>query len=333
MTALGGPAAPLAGRLRARWLELPGNRRGALWMLAGATGFTLNGALVKTLGAGEMHSFQIAFVRAVVAFLAILPFLWRAGPGALRTAHMRVHLVRGVAGGTAMMSAFYALTKLRLADFTALSFTTPLFILVLAVLVLGERVGPRRWGAVVVGFLGVLIMTRPGAGAFDPDALAALAMALGIAVAATSVKRLPPSESQVTMLIYVSLIAMLIAAGPALAVWRAPSGREVAMLIGVGLLGIGSQSLLIRAFRAGEMSFVAPFEYTKLLLAGALGFVLFAEVPDRWSLLGAAVIVAATLYIAKRDAARATSRPAPVEPLAAEPAAAPEAVVAPAREP
>lgn len=286
-------------RLVAAWSRLPGNRRGALWMLVGAAGFTLNGALVKLLGAGGMHPFEISFVRSMVAFVAILPFLWRSGPGVLRSNHLRIHLARGAAGGTAMICAFYALTKIPLADFTALSFTTPLFILLLAALILGERVGLRRWSAVAVGFLGVLVMTRPGAGAFDPNALGALAMALGIATAVVLVKRLPPSESQVTMLIYFCLVSMAMSAGPAAFVWRMPTPAEALLLVAIGVLGISSQSVMIRAFRAGEASFVAPFEYSRLLLAGALGFFLFAETPDLWSLVGAAVIIAATLYLAR----------------------------------
>ena len=287
-------------RLRAAWSSLPGNHRGAIWMLIGTTGFTLNGALVKLLGAGGMHPFEISFGRSLVALLAMLPFIWRAGPGVLRSNHLRIHLGRGIAGGTAMICAFYALTKIPLADFTALSFTTPLFILLLAALILGERVGPRRWGAVAVGFLGVLVMTRPGAGGFDPNALAVLVMALGISIAVVLVKRLPPSESQVTMLTYFCLISMAMSAVPAALVWRAPTATEALLLVAIGVLGIGSQSLMIRAFRAGEASFVAPFEYSRLLFAAALGYFLFAEAPDPWSYLGAAIIVAATLYLARQ---------------------------------
>ncbi len=226
-------------RLRAAWGVIPGNHRGAIWMLIGATGFTLNGALVKLLGAGGMHPFEISFGRSLVALLAMLPFIWRAGPGVLRSNHLRIHLARGAAGGTAMICAFYALTKIPLADFTALSFTTPLFILLLAGLLLGERVGPRRWGAVAVGFLGVLVMTRPGAGAVDPNALWVLVMALGISIAVVLVKRLPPSESQVTMLSYFCLISMAMSALPAALVWRLPTATEALLLTAVGTLGIG----------------------------------------------------------------------------------------------
>ena len=154
------PTATRWRRLAAAWCAISGNHRGAIWMLIGATGFTLNGALVKLLGAGGMHPFEISFGRSLVALAAMLPFIWRAGPGVLRSNHLRIHLTRGFAGGTAMICAFYALTKIPLADFTALSFTTPLFILLLAALILRERVRPRRWGAVAVAFLRVRVMPR-----------------------------------------------------------------------------------------------------------------------------------------------------------------------------
>jgi drug/metabolite transporter (DMT)-like permease len=130
-------------------------------------------------------------------------------------------------------------------------------------------------------------------------------MALGISVTVVLVKRLPPSESQVTMLTYFCLISLAMTALPAALVWRPPTATEALLLAVIGTLGIASQSLMIRAFRAGEASFVAPFEYSRLLFAAALGFFLFAEAPDPWSYLGAAIIIAATLYLA-RQGSRAT---------------------------
>jgi len=287
---------------RSAWLSQPANLRGALWMIGAAFGFTINNALVKALGQSGVPAFEIAFARAAVSTLAILPLLWRAGPGILATRHPGIHLVRAFAGGGAMICGFYAVTKLPLAEVTALSFTTPLFVVLLAVLLLREPVRWRRWSATLAGFLGVLIMVRPGAEAFDPAAIVALGMALGIAIATTLLKRFPEGESHVAMLFYFGLAAMLMTIAPAIATWRAPSATEGAMLVAVGVLGLASQALMIRAFRAGEATFVAPFDYSKLLLAGLIGFTLFGEVPDRWTLVGATVIVGATLYIARREA-------------------------------
>ncbi len=273
-------------------------------MMAAAFGFTINGAMVKALGQSGIPAFEIAFARAAISTLAILPLLWRAGPGVLATRHPGIHLVRAIAGGGAMICGFYALTKLPLAEVTALSFTTPLFVVLLAVLLLGEPVRWRRWSATLAGFLGVLVMVRPGAEAFDPAAIVALGMALGIAIATTLLKRFPEGESHIAMLFYFGIAAMVMTVGPAMASWRTPNATEGAMLVTIGVLGLASQALIIRAFRAGEATVVAPFDYTKLLLAGLIGFTLFGEVPDRWTLVGATIIVGATLYIARREARR-----------------------------
>lgn len=281
-------------------------------MLAAACFFAANGALIKTLLASDLHPLQITFVRLSVGLLAILPFVWRAGRASLKTRHPGIHALRAVAGGGAMICGIAALDKLPLADFTALSFAQPLFAVILAILVLGEGVGWRRWGATLAGFLGVVIMVRPGSGTFEVEALLAVAMALGIAVAVILAKRLPAKESQVTMLFYFSLSTTLVFAAPALAVWRMPTMPEALGLIGFGLGGLITQALMIAAYRTGEASVVAPFDYSKLIVAGILGFALFGEVPDRWTVAGAAVIVAATLYIARREAVLG-KRPPPRE--------------------
>lgn len=303
-----------AARFSGGWAKLSANHRGALWMIAASLGFTVNSALVKTLTAGGLDVFQIAFARALFSFALVVPFLLRAGPGALRTRHPALHGIRAFAGATAMVCGFYAIGRLHLADFTALTFTQPLFVTVLAVIVLGEVVRWRRWLATAVGFFGVLIMVRPGASAFDPAAAVALLSVLGIAIAVCIVKRLPDGESHATMLAYFCLMSLAITVVPAVIFWAPPDGQQWLLLAGVGGLGIASQAMIIRAYRSGEASFVAPFDYLKLILAGLIGFLVFGEVPGLWTLSGAAVIVGAALYIAHREAAQAAAK-APVAPL------------------
>lgn len=301
----GGPGHRLTARIVGAWLRVAPNHRGALWMVAASLGFTVNAALVKTLIAGGLDVFQVAFVRALFSFAVLLPFMLHAGPAVLRTRHPGLHGIRAFAGSAAMVCGFYAVGHLPLADFTALTFTQPLFVVLLAVVVLGEVVRWRRWLATVVGFIGVLIMTRPGAGSFDPAALMALASVFGIAVAVTMVKRLPEGESHVTMLTYFCILSLAITVLPALFYWRAPDTEQWLLLAAVGSLGVASQAMIIRAYRAGEASFVAPFDYLKLILAGLIGFMVFGELPGFWTLLGAAIIVGATFYIARREAALA----------------------------
>ncbi len=310
----------VGARLSGGWARLSANHRGALWMIAASLGFTVNSALVKTLTASGLDVFQIAFARALFSFALLVPFLLRAGPGAFNTKHPWLHGIRAVAGAGAMVCGFYAVGRLQLADFTALTFTQPLFVTLLAVILLGEVVRWRRWLATAVGFLGVLIMVRPGASSFDPAALVALASVSGIAIAVCLVKKLPDGESHTTMLAYFCLMSLAITVVPALLFWTPPTLTQWLLLAGVGALGVASQAMIIRAYRNGEASFVAPFDYLKLILAGLIGFLVFGEVPGPWTLLGAAVIVGAALYIARREAAQAVARrqaagKAPVAPL------------------
>lgn len=285
--------------------KIGANGLGALWMLGAAIGFSINGALVKALLGLGVDVFVVAFARAFLALLPLLPFLYRDGLGAFRTDHPATHFLRALFGAGAMVCGFWALSRLSLAEVTALGFTAPLFTIVLAVLILREPVRWRRWTATAVGFAGVLIMVRPVEileGGIDPAVFAALGMAFGIAMAITLVKRFPAGESQAVMLLYFCIASILVTAVPAVVAWRTPEPVEWLLFAGVGFVGLASQAMMIKAFRTGEASFVAPFDYAKLIFAGALGFFFFGEVPDAAFLAGALVIIAATLYIARREA-------------------------------
>lgn len=286
--------------LEARWLMLPGNLRGALWMIASGLGFTLMAVAIKFLG-NRLDSFQIAFFRCLIGFVAILPFVAGYGLPALKTRSLGIHALRGLFGLIAMFASYYAIARIPLASYTALSFTKPLFSTVLAVVLLQEVVRWRRWSATAVGFLGVLVMVRPGAGTFDGAAIFALVDSLSIAFLVTLVKRLPPGETPLGMMFYFGIFSSLAALPPALWVWRSPSISEWALLIVIGVLGALAQSFWIRAYRAGEASAVAPFDYLRLLFAGVAGFMMFAESPDLWTLAGAAIIVISAVYIARRE--------------------------------
>ncbi len=287
--------------LRARWLQLSGNSRGALWMIASGIGFSVMAVGIKLLG-HRLDSFQIGFFRVVIGFLAILPFVIGGGLARLQTRHTGVHFVRAVFGLTAMYCSYYAIARMPLADYTGLSFTKPLFATLLAIVILGETVRWRRWTATLVGFLGVLVMVQPGAGTFQPAALAALVDSFSIAFLVTLVKRLPATETPLGMLFYFGLFAAVLSIGPAIYSWQWPTVFEWLLLLGVGVLGALSQLFWIRAFRAGEASAVAPFDYLRLPMAATVGFIGFSEQPTVWTFVGAAVIVASTLYIAHREA-------------------------------
>lgn len=288
---------PFQARLRG----LPDNVRGAIWILASCLFFSCMAALVKLLGQ-RLDSLQLSFFRAFFGFLTVLPFIVGGGFAAVRTSRLGTHVTRGLMGGTGMICGFYALTHLPLAEATATGFTKPLFMVVLAALVLREVVRARRWSATAFGFVGVLIMLRPGDGVLEPAALVALLGAMAAATVSLLIKRLSATEGPLKILFYLGVTTTVMTAVPAVLVWQQPTLVEF-LIMGVAA-GSGSiaQVCMIRGFRIGEASALAPFDYARLPFAALFGFVLFSEVPDLQALAGAGLIVASTLYIARREA-------------------------------
>jgi len=293
-----------------RFAALPANVRGAAWVLAGSLGFSVMAVLIKLLSR-DLDPFQIVLFRCAVGLAVLAPLVARAGPSILRTDAPLLHVGRAMAGLTAMFCGFYAITHLPLATATAVSFAKPLFMIVVAVVALGEIVRWRRWTATAVGFLGVLVMLRPGAGAFDPAMLVALAQALAVAVAVAFVKKFPAEERHLTILFYFAVVSTAVAALPAAAVWRWPTAEGWLLGVAVGVVGVASQACIVRGYRIGEATALSPFDYSRLIFATAAGLAIFAEVPDAWTLAGAAVIVGSTLYIARREARLARPAAAP----------------------
>ena len=324
-----GPRAGRASRLvaaartarataQARWLVLTGNARGAIWIVLASVLFSIMAAMIKIVGA-RLHSLEIGFFRCAFGLLVILPFMVRAGPAVFRTEQPFMHLWRGLLGTTAMFCGFYALTHLPLADATAISFANSLFMIVLAVLFLGETVRWRRWSATAVGFLGVLIMVGPGGHGLDLPMAAALFGTLCVATVSVVIKKLSATEAPLSILFSFGIVSTLLSAVPAILVWQTPTLRELLALLLIGAIGTAGQSCGIRGFRAGEATAVAPFDYFRLLFAGLFGYLLFGDVPTPQTLMGAGLIVASTLYIARREAVLARL-PAP-SPATKEPAA------------
>ena len=286
--------------LRGRVLALPDNVRGALWIVIGCLCFVAMTSLVKGMSS-NFNTFQLAFFRAIFGFFAVVPFMIRIGPGVVRTRRLGLHVARSFGGAFAMLCGFYAITHLPLADAVSISYARALFLIPLAVIVLGEVVRIRRWTATGVGFIGVLVMMRPG-GEIAPATFVALGGAFIVACVTIAIKQLARTERPETMLFYSGTVASAVALIPALFVWRMPGWGELAVLMAMGGFGAGGQYCMIRGFTIGETTALIPFDYTRLLFAGLIGYLVFFEVPDIWTLTGAAIIVASTLYIALREA-------------------------------
>lgn len=288
-------------RIAARLDALPGNVQGAIWILSSAVIFTGTNALIKYMG-NSLDSLQMVFFRGLFGTLFLLPIVWRAGGWeVLRTKRMNFHLARGLTGSLSLMTIFYALTHMPLADVTGISFSRSLWVIVLAVLFLSEKIRWRRSLATLVGFLGVLVMVRPGPEA-NPAAFAAVLNALFVAMSVVLIKRMTVTEKPLTILFWGTLIPTFVTLPPALVVWKNPTMFDLTLMaiIGAGL-SVG-HSCLIHGLRVGEATAVMPFDYTRLILSGIAGYIFFFEVPDPYTIVGAIMIVGSTFYIARREA-------------------------------
>jgi drug/metabolite transporter (DMT)-like permease len=191
---------------------------------------------------------------------------------------------------------------LPLADATAIAFSQPLFSVVVALLVAGEKVRWRRWSATIIGFAGVLVMVRPGAGSLQLGALVALANAASVAVSIFLVKRLSDSEAPLMILTQFAIFSTLLLALPAILVWHWPDFWGWVLAIGVAVSATVGQYFWVQAFKAGEMSAIAPFEYLRLPFAVFVGWLVWGEMPEIWTYVGAAIVIGSALYIAHREA-------------------------------
>ena len=226
------------------------------------------------------------------------PLLLRRGGRGFRTDRLGLQVATGVLGAIALVAAFFALAHMELADVTAVMFTQPLFVLVLAMALLGETMRRGRWLATLVGFLGVLVIVKPG-GIIEPAALAVIMAALLSAMMAVFVKKMAATDGPDIQLFYYNLTMLVVLIVPTVLVWTTPSWTDLGLLVLVGVLGAAFASFNVLALRVGEATAVAPFDYTRLIFAAGIGFLLFSEIPDGWFWLGSVMIVAANLYIVR----------------------------------
>ena len=292
-------ADPDPDSLSPRPAGLSANLRGMLWMLGAASIFTLGSAIIKDL-AQTLPLFEIVFFRLVLGALATLPLTLKAGPGALRTRRFGTHFIRALFGIGAFVFYVYAISNMLLANATALAFTSPLWMIPIAWVWLGERAGPWRIGAAMVGFTGVLIIARPDIEISLP-ALAALAGACLMCLAMILVKQLSTTESPEKMAFYTQALGALFALPPTLLAWQAPNAVELAWLVIMGLISAIGLLCQARAYGTGDPTAVAPVDYTRLPMAILLGVFLFDELPDGTAFTGMAIILAAVLFLSYRE--------------------------------
>jgi drug/metabolite transporter (DMT)-like permease len=237
--------------------------------------------------------------------LVILPFMMRAGGlmAGIKTQVPALQFGRGVVGSVAMFLGFYSIVHLPLADAQAISFSRNLFIVPLASILLAEIIGLRRALAAAVGFIGVIIMLRPGTDLMlSIPALAALGHASLVALATILVTIASRYDKPVTLMFYTNVVTIGLIAIPTFFVWVRPDAEQLFMLVSMGVMGTLAHNCFIRAYALGEASAIAPVDYSRLVMAAVAGYLLFGNIPDRYTLIGAAIIIGASFYIIRREA-------------------------------
>jgi len=278
------------------WKSVPNYRKAVIWQILSNLSFALMAVAIKAVGQ-KINSFEIVFFRCLIALLVLAPFLFRLRLKEIKTKYFTKHLTRSLFGFLAMVCGYYAISKIPLAQATAISFSKVLFLIPLALMILGERIDIKGWMAASVGFLGIIIVVQPNWIDFNPDTLIALAGALMVAGSIISIRILTRTEKSEQILLYYSLISTLLAAIPCFFYWQTPSIVEFSFIILVTVFALCGQFFNICSFRIAETTAMAPFVYLRLVFAVILGFFLFAEIPSLYTVIGAIIIMGATFYL------------------------------------
>jgi len=275
--------------------------RGIALMLAALAFFSCSDAASKLMTA-SLPAVEVAWLRFCVFTLLMLGVtVFSGGRSALRSRRPGLQALRalGVMGSSILF--IMGLAFLPMAEATAISFVSPLMVTALSIPILGEVVGWRRWSAVAVGLLGVLIVVRPGTGAFDTAAIFPLLSAASWAVALVVTRKMSGADGPLVALTYAAIVGLLVTSAIVPFEWVNPGWREIGLALVTGGASTIAQWLVVLAFQKARASVLAPFSYSQLVWSGLLGFLVFGSVPDGWTLIGAAVIIASGLYTAHRE--------------------------------
>lgn len=284
-------------------ITLSGKGAGIAWMVVTGLLFVGVTGIVRHLGT-DMSPVQAAFIRYAMGLLLLAPAFLRLRAERTHPVRYGLHTLRGVVHGVGVMLWFYAMAHIPIAQVTAIGFSAPIFTAIGAALFLGERLHAHRIAAVVAGFIGTLVIIRPGFAEVELGSLAQLAAAPLFACSFIVAKKLTQTESNVAIVSYMAVFVTLTLLPPALAVWRTPTLPELGWLFVTAVLATAGHYTLTRAFRAAELTLLQPFAFLQLVWATVLGRYVFDEVPAVWTWLGGAIVVGAATYIAHRETRR-----------------------------
>jgi drug/metabolite transporter (DMT)-like permease len=283
--------------------RLPDNLKGIAFLMLASIVFALMALLIKLLGQ-RLHITQILLLRQIGMVIMIAPAILRNFPGSLRSERPGLQLTRVACALVAMLCGFTAVIHLPLADATAIFFAKSFFVTIFAVLFLAETVGLYRWSAVLVGFIGVLIMLQPGTDNFSIYGLLSLTGAAGAAGVMILLRLLSQSDSAETIMTYGSLGVGVVMILPGIYFWQTPDADEWLLLIAVAVVSYFGQKCNIFAYKHGEASLLASLDYVRLLWATLFGYLVFDQFPGGATWIGAGIVIAAAIFMIYRETRR-----------------------------
>lgn len=290
----------IALKTHAAWLRLPPNVRGALLVSAGASLLVLMAALGKFLS-DTLPVPEVVFARFLAGFILLLPVVWRYGFHTLKTKKIHLHALRGTVGMLGNMALFFAVANMAIGDAVTIQFSRPLFMVAIAAIFLGEKVNAARIIVAIIGFAGIVMITRPFGDGFEPWAIVAAGGAISGIIVALTIRALTRTEQTITIMFYFTMIPVILSAIPAAIVWQTPTTIELLLLALMGTLGVLGQTMFTQGIGVGDTSFVLPFDYLRIVFAFLLGVIWFGEVPILWSIAGAATIVVSSIYLLRTE--------------------------------
>ena len=272
----------------------------AAWAILAALAFAIMMTSVRSMF-GRFDAFEIVFFRALIGVFLIIPLVFKSGFGVLLTDQMPTHVLRTLFALFAMATLYYALADIPIAEVIALTFLIPLFTTIAAGTILRERIGRHRWVATSVGFLGALVIIRPGFVEINgPVLLVVLSSAL-YAGAWTSVKILTRTDSAVVTVFWMNALMLPLTAIPLIFVWVTPGWQDILPIIIMAVAGWAAHFCQAQAFESSDASALMPFDFLRLPLGAVFGYFLFSELIDEWTWTGAVIIFVAGYYITRRE--------------------------------
>ena len=273
--------------------------RAVIFMVIGGVSIALMQAAVKLISL-ELHPFIITLYRAGLVFVVLLPILFWRGRAVFNTSSIRLQVVRGGIGGLGMLCVFTGLSMISLAEVTVLLFTVPIFATLLSIVFLSEKVGVRRWTAIFVGFLGILIIARPQ-GSVSTGHLFILCAALSWSTSILIAKKLTEKDTVISITFWQAMGCVPLAFIASLFVWELPSFVQLGALLGIAALGTVGHAMLYAALKVGQVSVILPLDYIRIIWSAVLGFILFGQLPTLHLYVGSLLIIAATAFLSYRE--------------------------------